>query len=61
MARKLSSAERRIFEEVVQEAETSSVEVSSETFLRRLKEQQEAPFPINQLPLWLNEDPLRQP
>ena len=61
MARQLSPIEGRVFEEVVREAEPSSIEVSSEIFLRRLKEKQEAPLALNHLPLWLNEDPLRQP
>jgi len=57
MAKKMNPAERQIFDEVVKEADPSSVEISSETFLRRLREQQQTLLPVNQLALWLSKDP----
>ena len=46
--------------EVVRDAEPSSVEINPENFLRRLKEQEDTPLPLNQLALWLSKDPLSQ-
>jgi hypothetical protein len=60
MARKLSYPEKQLFEEIIREAEPASVEITAEAFLQRLKAQQETPFPLNQLALWLNKDPLAQ-
>jgi len=57
MAKKMNPAERQIFDEVVKEADPSSVEISSEKFLRRLMEQQQTLLPVNQLALWLSKDP----
>ena len=57
MAKKMNPAERQIFDEVVKEADPSSVEISSEKFLRRLREQQQTLLPVNQLALWLSKDP----
>jgi len=57
MAKKMKPAERQLFDEVVKEADPSSVEISSETFLRRLREQQQTLLPVNQLALWLSKDP----
>ena len=57
MAKKLSPAESKLFYEVVKEAEPSEIEISSEQFLRRLKEQQQASLSVNQLAPWLSEDP----
>ena len=60
MARKLNDLEKHVFEEVVRDAEPSSVEINPENFLRRLKEQEDTPLPLNQLALWLSKDPLSQ-
>lgn len=57
MARKLNNQERQIFEEIVRHSEPASIELSSEAFLERLKEQQETDFPLNHLALWLTKDP----
>jgi hypothetical protein len=61
MARKLPHSERQIFEEIIREADPSSLEISPEKFLRRLEEQQQAISQSNSLALWLREDPLNQP
>jgi hypothetical protein len=57
MAKKLNPAESKLFYEVVKEAEPSEIEISSEQFLCRLKEQQQASLSVNQLAPWLSEDP----
>jgi len=61
MARKLKYSEKQLFEDILRKAEPSSVEISADAFVQHLKEQQETPFPLNHLALWLTKDPLPQP
>lgn len=60
MARKLNYSEKQLFEEIIREAEPASIEINADAYLQRLKEQQETPFPLNQLALWFTKDPLPQ-
>ena len=60
MARKLSSLEKEIFEQIARDADPASIELSAEAFLKRLREQQQRSLSPSQLALWLSEDPLAQ-
>lgn len=61
MARKLNPAERDLFDEIVRESDASSVEISSKSYMGKLKERQQEGSPsLGQLALWLSEDPLNR-